>query len=1408
MNLRLASLPALLATFACVGIPAAVEAGDGPIELLRSTPEEVVFRVLVPEPRFLPSGEPGVVQVAIPGFGPGGEVGAPELPGRAVHLGIPANSEPTVEVTSVRTRFEPGRIPRPVATVAIRNGESDLPVQTVDYLRDPARYGEPTDTPWASLVRISQLRHLRVAAVGIQPVRWDPARQGLLIAEELEVRVRFPEIAATRGAPDRLQPRESEVWERRYERSVLNWEDARGFLRLAPRAPVHARATALGSGPEFRIDVSRTDLYQVPYASLEQAGWDLGAVPLDRLVMEERVWDESTASEIVTPVPLWVRDVAPLGEFGTGDAVVFYGLDAFDRFDPEPWVRRYGRDNAYWLTVRDLGGSQMPDSASTLGRTDLASVPSCVWTQHFEEDRTQMRITLAEEVAHPIERSVEQIKDDHYFWFGGNGTQSVTFDLPGYRSVRGLEVRLRDTYIEETGSFDPLFDFRIGETEAAAITIRDLRIVREKAAENFVFDAEDLTGIRLAERGNDFFIDQPPPTAGAWVDYMRWTYEKATRALFDRIDFDTDALVGPQQWDLSGFGGTDIGLFEVTQPTRPVRYEIAAGQITGSGNNRVARVQIDLGPSGLERRFVARRLGTLPLPDAVERASDADLGTPQRSDVVVITHPGFLDGMEPWVAHRTSQGWDVEVVTIREVFDQFNGGRGGPAAIRNFLRYAFRTRETPPSFVLLVGDASNDHAQVLSRSAADYVPTQTLFSNASSGQGPELIASDHYFVDDLVGTGNTLDFLADAAIGRLPVGNAVGDAGQLTALVDKIIRYDTVSDTDTWRNRGLFMADDEFSSRVDYDSDYRWQSSEYIFRFACREAIDRIRSGGFLDFEVDSLYLASYLDTVACLQRCVPQEVPLPPDCKDWSCRVGAGGEIVDINRGVVPGAYFATRDYANEVADLPGILRRKINRGNLFVAFEAHANRAQATHEEVWMDSDLAARYDSDRLDNVGKPFIFLGFGCHMADFAHPEENALGRGDCLVERMLFEDEGRGAVAGCASSGYEWLRDNHYPLVPFMEDWFNDPPVGPDGRTRWRLGELIDGGKEHMVETTNYDDSFTAMVPTYVLLGDPTMVIDLAPPRADLVAVDGEPWTTGAPLRAPLGNDQVTIEVRFRDEVALRDLEVLSGGAPLGAGTYEVLPDPDRPDSDGRALVRYAPTLDVPAEDYEIVFRAVDDAGRSRDVTFPVALSTSFEILRGGAFQPLDAGAVVELQDTVRVAFSSPVPVTAADIAFLSAGAPQEILEVRPEEGEAEEAWSWVVLARIGSQEPDGFDLVLEIARRNGATARRSLSVLPASDRVSVVYATNMPNPFGDETHFVYRLDGPVAGVDLTVFTRSGRKIWEATGPVLPTENYVLWDGRDREGDPVANGVYFYELRVRTLDGREIKRIDRLARVR
>ncbi|MBN1464465.1 hypothetical protein JXA02_01800 [candidate division KSB1 bacterium] len=78
----------------------------------------------------------------------------------------------------------------------------------------------------------------------------------------------------------------------------------------------------------------------------------------------------------------------------------------------------------------------------------------------------------------------------------------------------------------------------------------------------------------------------------------------------------------------------------------------------------------------------------------------------------------------------------------------------------------------------------------------------------------------------------------------------------------------------------------------------------------------------------------------------------------------------------------------------------------------------------------------------------------------------------------------------------------------------------------------------------------------------------------------------------------------------------------------------------------------------------------------------------------------------------------------------------------------------------------------------------------------NYPNPFVQDTRFVYIFTSPVSDMSLKLFTASGRLIRHFTATDVPDDpnplgadyHEIYWDGADVDGFEVANGVYFYQL--------------------
>jgi hypothetical protein len=129
-------------------------------------------------------------------------------------------------------------------------------------------------------------------------------------------------------------------------------------------------------------------------------------------------------------------------------------------------------------------------------------------------------------------------------------------------------------------------------------------------------------------------------------------------------------------------------------------------------------------------------------------------------------------------------------------------------------------------------------------------------------------------------------------------------------------------------------------------------------------------------------------------------------------------------------------------------------------------------------------------------------------------------------------------------------------------------------------------------------------------------------------------------------------------------------------------------------------------------------------------------------------------------------------------------------------------------------EITVKVYRLTGGridSLQRRLTV-QVSDEYRLLSVFNYPNPFRESTEFTFVLSGagPPEEVVVRVFTVSGRRIQElrpAPGAVGIGFNRVFWDGRDTEGDEVANGYYFYQIQV-SGGGKTVSAIQKLVRMR
>ena len=80
---------------------------------------------------------------------------------------------------------------------------------------------------------------------------------------------------------------------------------------------------------------------------------------------------------------------------------------------------------------------------------------------------------------------------------------------------------------------------------------------------------------------------------------------------------------------------------------------------------------------------------------------------------------------------------------------------------------------------------------------------------------------------------------------------------------------------------------------------------------------------------------------------------------------------------------------------------------------------------------------------------------------------------------------------------------------------------------------------------------------------------------------------------------------------------------------------------------------------------------------------------------------------------------------------------------------------------------------------------------LQLLRAMNYPNPFNSETHITCELTGAADEMTIKIYSLSGRLVHEFTEPARAGFTMIPWDGRDRDGDEVANGVYYCKIHVK-----------------
>jgi len=1322
--------------------PSAAARGSG-ARLVSSAGSAVTFEITIPGATIVPA-PGGTVRVVIDGYGTFSPPGAVELPGRAFRVAVPQFGDARVSAAVLEEeRVGPLNLTR-VPGERFVEGENGIAVTEQYYPPDPWADGGGPKLVEAGTA--SFMGRQRVLPIRINPLIIDAS--GARLVRRLSVTVSFGSRSAAAGVDGLPAAPVSLAWKRLYEELLVNPGDVPRLRK--PLERLQAAAVPGEFGKKLKLRIPETGLFSIRADSLIAAGLSTG-LSTGEIALEKYYYDAAEPDLVrKTGVPLLVVESASTapGIFDGGDRVFFYALGIKDDAQALDTDALYTNDNILWLeegVAGDLMAQGPPQPSTALFALDRFTA-----TMKYRKDTWYMKNA----VPHTFDFYYAKSPDIR------NAAAPFTVHHPAADGVFSLSLRFQGN--------DPL-----GASHSVSFSVRNSTGTHPIGSGGFwgkeikTFSFSGLPTSWLVDGQNDLVI-----VCDADYKYLINDFKIDYTALFiangDALEFAVNPvgeLEAAAAIEITGFTVNSGHLIEITDPQDPSYRTLAPADFVAEGGGYKLQLKID--EVLTTRRFIA--LGTGAGGAVPVRAISVDAPSHLREasgpyQALVISHKDFLQRIGDYTAWRRSQGYRLFTADVEDVFDEFNGGLPNAAAIKRFIKYGFD--HWGIEFVLLVGDGNEDHKRVitglnpeLQGSPPDFVPPFTYSTSVSGTIDDEVVYSDKWyaFLDESVPVASQSspagilqgDGYPDVMIGRLPVGRDV----ELRALLNKMTRMEASQPGDSWRRRIVLFSDDRWSGR---GNDYRHSYYERTFEDStesCGKAIERALPGGF---DVQRLYLRRYTDPIH------PNETESGP--------------------AVLSKATTETR------RTFTPALNRALNRGCLWYMFQGHANRSVLTTESAYA---LGWYMDVDSLRTY-TPFIFVGFGCHISDFAirgelsySPETGPYG--DCMSEQLLFKPGG-GAVATYASDGFEYLSTNAELSSRLHRTFFQSPPadsVGPRNEytgAHWVFGEAVT-----KVEIEQLDQGGIDMVLRYHVLGDPMLKIDPGPPLMRFEADWGEGFQEVSPdtIRARHGTNMVKLRLTASDIVAIGRITLQVNGEDR-TGSLVITPLVDTDKTYARS---YRADFDytIDPRDELLVFTVFTPDGRETGVV-EIPIVTRLRLFFNDYHYEIGPGVESPPSGLFILTLDSPA---------YFAGEPMLSIDGIPQND---------VHFRVSNQQDS---LHLEASFQRTLTSGLHVFTVRAGDfsrdftfnvtgNGLVVDAFSFPNPFSRETNIVYSLNLAVEEVTVDIYTVSGLLIRTLDMPTdklapasLARPHSVLWDGRDLAGDRVANGAYIYVIHVR-----------------
>lgn len=1125
---------------------------------------------------------------------------------------------------------------------------------------------------------------------------------------------------------------------------------------------VYSQSSVLASGDWYKMGVTQTGIHRLTYQNLKSMGVDVDQLDPRSI----RIYGNGAGQ-------LPFLNSAPRPDDLTENAIYVEG-ESDGHFDPNDYILFYGQKQLRWkynATTQAFNHS-LNEYSDTTYYFLTTSLPS--------GKRVAQRASSSSTPTHTINSfdDFEVHEADLYNflksgreWYGENFDlqhleHNFDFHIPNLICSASDPLKVTAAVIGRSFSDEVHYNIycngQLADSKNTAITNYSVTadFAKENTLSGSVTSCPDVFNVKLTFSCGD-------QSAGGWLDYI----EINTRR---RLDFagSSDQLVfrDARSAGVNNTGQFDIAnapagmkIWDITDPANIVLQQ------TSQGNGTFVY------PTDIIREYIAFGGNSFHSPALIGRMSNQNLHALQQAQLIIVTNPKFLsEATQLAEFHRTHDGYNVNVATTTQVFNEFSSGSQDVCAIRDFIKMFFDRSTSSadmPRFALMFGDASYDNKYRLSNNT-NYV---TSYESESSLNQTTTYISDDFFglMDDNEGVWSPWGSaeLMDVSVGRLPVKSAL----EAKAMVNKIIAYSTPvsaensSETNLsdWRNIVAFVGDDQ-------DNNTHFTQSESL-SISVRNAHPV--------YNIDKIYLDAY------------KQISTP-----------GGQRFPDARSAIV----------------------NRVQRGALLMTYIGHGGEVGWAHERVLENEDI------NGWTNIKHLPAFLTATC---EFSRPDDpgrtsagelvilNPNGGGICLftTTRLAFS----GSNYSLAQKFFDHFFEPINGIMPTCGEVFEQTKIDYNDRYTRNFVLLGDPAvrlaypQYDVVTNSVYSNSQNMNSDTLRALSKITITGEVRDKSGSkMTGFNGyvyptifDKWVT----YSTLGNDADWTGDGGRSFPANFDMEkniLYKGKAKVNNGdftfTFVVPKDISYQYGNGK-ISYYAHNGQIDANGYSsnIVVGGLNPSAGADNAGPQVKLYMNDDKFVFGGLTNEDPVLYAEVSDSNGI--NTAGTGIGHDITSVLDQDNEKISVLNDYyESDLDSYQSGKVRFQYNSLSTGRHSLTFKVwdVYNNSSEARTEFVVAETAE-LALEHVLNYPNPFTTHTTFMFEHNRPFQqlSAQVQIFTVSGKLI-KTLNRIISTEGFrsddIEWDGLDDYGDRIGRGVYIYKLKVKDFNGSSSEKFEKL----